>query len=167
MADAGRGPFTPRQFAFLTAADLGGDANYRAACVAANLAPTVGGYGILMAVDEAGARFTLVTDDVDYVRLVAAASSTVEVLGALEMPPGKFMAREGWPDDWVSDSHCCRCRRPSPPQDSSEFGDWEAYGDGTEVICPGCITGAEQQQMDEDMFDVEDEVRRIYGPDAE
>lgn len=54
------------------------------------------------------------------------------------------------------EQHCARCRRLAPAQESSEFGDWEALGDGSEVICPGCITGAEQQRMDEEVMDVLD-----------
>jgi hypothetical protein len=34
----------------------------------------------------------------------------------------------------------------------------EALGDGTEVMCPGCITGEEQQAIDEDMMQLADNV---------
>jgi hypothetical protein len=44
--------------------------------------------------------------------------------------------------------YCARCRREAPPQDSDDFLYWEALGDGADVICPGCITGQEQQEMD-------------------
>lgn len=32
---------------------------------------------------------------------------------------------------------------------------WEAVGDGSAVRCPGCLTGEEEQQLDEDMFQVQ------------
>lgn len=52
----------------------------------------------------------------------------------------------------TSQDYCARCRRPVPPIDSDEFTAWEANAedDGATMICPGCITGEEQRQMDED-----------------
>jgi len=41
--------------------------------------------------------------------------------------------------------HCARCRRAAPPQDSDESLEWEAIDEtGDEVICPGCVTLAEE-----------------------
>lgn len=90
---------TPREFAFATPKDLGGTGNYRRFCRAAALAPVPDGYGMLLAVDDAGNRHTLVTGDVEYVRAIADASA--EVLADLDIPESKFMRREGWPDDWA------------------------------------------------------------------
>jgi hypothetical protein len=55
---------------------------------------------------------------------------------------------------------CKRCLRLAPPWESSEYTDWEAIDDGQAVICPGCVTGQEQQAMDEDIMDLMDEVAR-------
>ncbi len=41
------------------------------------------------------------TTDVEYVRMVAAASGSPEIIGDLALPPDKFLRRDGWPDDWV------------------------------------------------------------------
>lgn len=92
---------TAREFALLTPEDLGGEANYRAACVGANLDPIPGGYGLLMAIDGQGRRYTLMTTDVEYVRMVAEASTSPAILAGVELPPDKFLRRDGWPDDWV------------------------------------------------------------------
>ncbi|GAA4559497.1 hypothetical protein [Pseudonocardia xishanensis] len=64
--------------------------------------------------------------------------------------------------------HCDRCRREAPTQDSTAFLDWEAIGDGSDVRCPDCVTGAEQQAVDDDMMDLQQaaddaEFRRITG----
>ena len=58
----------------------------------------------------------------------------------------------------MSDEYCERCRKPAPQWESDDYSvsDWEALvrEDGTVgVICSGCVTGAEQQAMDEDMMD--------------
>lgn len=44
---------------------------------------------------------------------------------------------------------CARCHREAPPQEAADFIFWEALGDGSEVICPDCITGEERQAIDE------------------
>lgn len=55
---------------------------------------------------------------------------------------------------------CARCKQEAPPEESDAFGDWEALGpDGDQIICPGCITGEEQQAMDEDMMEIAEKVR--------
>lgn len=51
----------------------------------------------------------------------------------------------------MSEQHCDRCGRPAPDQESADFTEWEAVGDGTTVLCPDCITPAEHQAMIEDM----------------
>lgn len=56
-------------------------------------------------------------------------------------------------------SACARCLRPAPPQDSREFIDWEALGNGQQVICPECITPAEQQAVDESDMELAEKVR--------
>lgn len=52
---------------------------------------------------------------------------------------------------------CARCRREAPDQASREFVHWEAIGDGTDVLCPGCITGEEQRVIDEDAMQLVDD----------
>lgn len=49
-------------------------------------------------------------------------------------------------------TYCRRCRRPAPDQASQEFLDWEATEEGY-PICPGCLTGREEQAMAEDAMD--------------
>lgn len=56
-------------------------------------------------------------------------------------------------------TRCARCRRVAPAQDSDAFLEWEALGDGGQVICPDCVTPAEQQAMDEDIMAMADKVR--------
>lgn len=50
--------------------------------------------------------------------------------------------------------HCERCRRAAPDEASGDFPYWEALGDGSALLCPGCITGAEQQAFDEEAMQV-------------
>lgn len=90
---------TPREFAFATPNDLGGTGAYKRVCRAAGLTPVPDGYGMLLAVDEDGKKITLVTGDVEYVRIIAEAGT--EALADLELPADKFLRREGWPDDWL------------------------------------------------------------------
>jgi hypothetical protein len=55
------------------------------------------------------------------------------------------------------EEYCERCRRLAPPWEDQSYVEWEAITrDNGEigVICPGCVTGAEQQETDEDMVDV-------------
>jgi hypothetical protein len=54
---------------------------------------------------------------------------------------------------------CARCRREAPPEESSAFNDWEALGDGQQIICPGCLTGQEQQVIDEDAMAIAGKVQ--------
>jgi hypothetical protein len=54
---------------------------------------------------------------------------------------------------------CARCLKAAPAQDSPGFADWEALGDGQQVICPDCVTPAEQQAMDEDAMAMAEKVR--------
>jgi hypothetical protein len=55
------------------------------------------------------------------------------------------------------EERCSRCRRLAPSPDAVEYLEWEAADDGEAMICPGCLTGGEEQAIDEDMFAVEDE----------
>ena len=59
-------------------------------------------HGMLFCVDEDGKRWTAVTDDADYVRLIRAACEVdLPANTDLELPLDKFpIRREGWPDDW-------------------------------------------------------------------
>lgn len=55
---------------------------------------------------------------------------------------------------------CARClRTETPPQDSDAFMEWEVLEDGTKVICPDCVTPAEQQAADEDAMALAEKVR--------
>ncbi len=93
---------TAKEFAFATPADLGGRVFYRRFCRAANLAPVPDGYGMLFVVDEAGARLTLLTADVEYVRMfLAAPQAVVDRLELTGEAAAKFLCRDGWPDDWA------------------------------------------------------------------
>ncbi|UWS77559.1 hypothetical protein [Streptomyces noursei] len=50
-----------------------------------------------------GARQTFVTEDVEYVRVMAAGAKTPGLLGGLQIPPGKFpLIRDGWVDEWTA-----------------------------------------------------------------
>lgn len=90
---------TPRETAFATPGDLGGSGPYRRFCRAVGLNPAPDGYGMLLAEDEAGAHKTLLTGDIEYVRVIAAAGA--ETLADLELPADKFLVRDGWPDEWA------------------------------------------------------------------
>lgn len=45
-------------------------------------------------------------------------------------------------------THCSRCRRQAPDQTTEEFLDWEVTAEGY-PICPGCLTGREEQDIAE------------------
>jgi hypothetical protein len=48
-------------------------------------------------------------------------------------------------------ANCARCGRVSPEPPGEVPVEWEALGDdGTQVICEGCLTGAEEQEIFED-----------------
>ncbi len=90
---------TPREFAFATPADLGGKAVYRTFCRAVDLPASPGGYGLLLAEDDDGQRWTLASPDVAYVRMIAKAGA--DALSDLTIPAEKFPVRRvGWPDEW-------------------------------------------------------------------
>jgi hypothetical protein len=100
MTSDNDGPMTPREFAFATPADLGGRSTYRRFCQLVDLQPIPDGWGFLLCEDTDGQHWTMVTADVDYLRLLINAPGTV--LPKLEIPPGKFPTkRAGWPDEWV------------------------------------------------------------------
>lgn len=46
--------------------------------------------------------------------------------------------------------HCARCRIASVAISDPTFSDWETLT-GDEMICPGCITLAEEVQIDDDL----------------
>ena len=55
-------------------------------------------HGMLLCVDNGGARWTLV-GDAEFVRTLIVAPNRVRT--DLALPPEKFaLRREGWPDDW-------------------------------------------------------------------
>jgi len=74
------------------------------------------------------------------------------------------------------DSHCARCLRPAPDEESDEFLTWEVLkldedrdSDRLVMICEDCLTPEEQQAMandDEATAEAAAElVRREYVPD--
>ena len=90
-----------REYSFATPIDLGGEGNYQRFCTAIGLPPISDGWGFLHCENEKGDRWTAVTSDVDYLRLIVAGQDS-GALTDLELPPDKFPnRREGWPDDWV------------------------------------------------------------------
>ncbi|WP_167538477.1 hypothetical protein [Streptomyces albofaciens] len=74
--------FTPRDYAFAPR-DFGSSAAYRKVCRVAALTPLPDGYGLLLVVDDTGDKHTLATADVEYVRAIADACPTPEVLAGL------------------------------------------------------------------------------------
>ncbi|MFJ9161233.1 hypothetical protein ACIRPS_31035 [Streptomyces griseoviridis] len=86
-----------REFSFLTPDDLGGTDKYEKFCTRTGLDPIPGGYGCIHAVrgDE---RVSLLTTDVEYVRLLV--SATPEARAGLRTPPQTYLERDGWPDQW-------------------------------------------------------------------
>lgn len=67
----------------------------------------------------------------------------------------------------ADESRCMRCRRPNPaaallPGDLPS--DWEVVenerGEVAGVICPGCITGEEQQAIDEDVMEFAESLKQ-------
>ncbi|WP_335983063.1 hypothetical protein [Streptomyces sp. CA2R106] len=92
-----------REFAFATAADLGGPDRYTAWCAAAGLPAVDGGYGLIMATDAFGRHVTRLTTDVEYLRtLVVGSKVSNGLLANLEVPAGIFtQERDGWPDEWA------------------------------------------------------------------
>lgn len=96
---------TAREFAFATAADLGGTDRYTAWCAAAGLPAVDSGYGILMVTDAFGRRATKLTTDVKYLRGLVAGSEVPGLLANMEVPAGIFtLERTGWPDEWAGRS---------------------------------------------------------------
>ena len=90
------------EYAFATPEDLGGADRYRAWCAAAGLPVVAGGYGLLMMNGPFG-HVTRLTEDVEYLRTLVAASRTETGVGGLDVPPDVFpLTRPGWPDDWAT-----------------------------------------------------------------
>lgn len=57
-------------------------------------------HGLLHCIDDNGKRITAVTEDVEYHRMLAAA--TPEQRAALVVPAEKYpRSRPGWPDEWI------------------------------------------------------------------
>jgi hypothetical protein len=100
MADEAPREMTPCEYAFATPADLGGRTNYRRFCRSIGLQPDPGGWGFLMCESADGERWTRVTADVEYLRMLVSAPDTM--LAELEIPAEKFpRTRAGWVDDWA------------------------------------------------------------------
>jgi len=56
---------------------------------------------------------------------------------------------------------CIRCGKPAPDIEDDEFVEWEAADDeGTEIICPGCLTGTELVAMADDVGAMRDMLSR-------
>ncbi|MGW1980725.1 hypothetical protein [Streptomyces sp. NPDC001889] len=90
------------EYAFATPDDLGGLDRYRAWCAAVGLPAVDGGYGILMVDDSLAGKVTRLTEDVEYVRTLAAAAKTATASGGVSIPAGVFpYERRGWPDEWA------------------------------------------------------------------
>lgn len=90
--------FTPLRYSLATPADFGGTAGYQRFCRAVGLDAISGGWGFLHCEDDVGDRWTLLTTDVGYLRMLARAGPA-----RLDIPAGKFPRwREGWPEDWVA-----------------------------------------------------------------
>ncbi len=51
----------------------------------------------------------------------------------------------------MSGDHCARCQRAAPDVNSHEFMGWEALNEEGDIICPGCLSGAEVEAIEEDM----------------
>jgi hypothetical protein len=73
---------------------------YEAACREHQLQMTPGGWGVLLCEDKNRAHWTLVTDDLDYVRTIASAGADWRILAGITVPTEKFDLRAGWPEDW-------------------------------------------------------------------
>jgi hypothetical protein len=87
------GHLTPKEYAFATTPAL---------AEGLGLSWNGKGYGCLFCKDDRGQRFTLVTEDVDYVLLLKVSSGR---LGGLTIPERKFPIRKaGWPDEWRTES---------------------------------------------------------------
>lgn len=88
--------------ALLTPLDLGSFAIYKQVAKRAGLnSRNRTGYGLLLCRDRHEQRWTLITEDVEYVRALRAAAAS-GVLAGMEIPKEKFpLKRSGWPDDWI------------------------------------------------------------------
>lgn len=55
-------------------------------------------YGVLLCEDSSGGKFTLVTEDIAFHRMLTGASP--DTRASLEIPPGKYpLVRPGWPGE--------------------------------------------------------------------
>lgn len=69
----------------------------------------------------------------------------------------------------MSGDHCARCQRAAPDVNSHEFLGWEALNEEGDIICPGCLTGAEVDAIVEDDEATASEARQqaeLEGGDA-
>ena len=58
-------------------------------------------HGLLLVDDGRSARWTLFTDDVEYVRMIDAAHAAHGEPVGIKLPlPGKVFQRAGWPEEW-------------------------------------------------------------------
>ena len=49
----------------------------------------------------------------------------------------------------VMDTRCVRCLKSQPAPDDAESIDWESVDDDAAMVCPDCVTVAEQQTIDD------------------
>ena len=69
-------------------------------------------------------------------------------------PHGSPMRTDPMPEYRVwrrmSGDHCARCQRAAPDANSHEFMGWEALNEEGDIICPGRLSGAEVEAIEED-----------------
>jgi hypothetical protein len=88
----------PHSYAIATPERLGAEVYYTL-CRRAHVDPVPDGYGLLLCEDEQGARWTLITRDIEYVR--ALSTTDPDVVNGLQIPKGKFpLLRQGVPNEW-------------------------------------------------------------------
>lgn len=107
---------TLMEFSYLTPEEPGGSGAYRTLCKLAQLSPVPEGYGFAHCLDENGQRWTAITDDLAWWRLVIESGRLVRdvTIDGTERPARqhdsaisddvlrrKFTQyRAGWPDQW-------------------------------------------------------------------
>jgi hypothetical protein len=85
-----------RSASFLTPDKFG--RKYARLCEIVRLPPTATGYGLVHSLDERGRRWTIITEDLEYLQGLR---SRTERSYGLEISEEKFpLKRPGWPDDW-------------------------------------------------------------------
>lgn len=107
---------TAREYAFLTPSSLG-RRRYRGLCRRLDLDPVPGGYGALLCCDREGRRMTVLTTDLDYLRMVVDAVREAcrlregEPSSGMPVNSAKFPLRRSGDLAAVLDEHRLRGRR--------------------------------------------------------